>query len=318
MSDVVIGIDTSNYRTSVSAVTIDGIIVLNDRKLLPVSHGDRGLRQSDAVFSHIRQLQSVGNPLREIASRHRIAAVAASVSPADGAESYMPVFQAGKTIAMLLASSLNVPFFPTTHQRGHLAAAAAGTLIQDLDDYLAMHLSGGTTDLLCVHGDHIRRIGYGMDLHAGQLVDRAGVSMGLDFPSGPQLENLAAEGEEHSLLGCSMEADDLNCHLSGAEAQIRRWILEGNMSRENIAREIYSLLSRTFARMAYAGFRTTGFRNLLVTGGIASSPLFRKMFSDRISKLRCPVNPVFGKPEFSGDNAVGVALIGIHKLLQSR
>ena len=318
MRDVGIGIDTSNSRTSVSAVTIDGIIVLNDRKLLPVSHGDRGLRQSDAVFSHIRQLQSVGNPLREIASRHRIAAVSASVSPADGAESYMPVFQAGKTIAMLLASSLNVPFFPTTHQRGHLAAAAAGTLIQDLDDYLAMHLSGGTTDLLCVQGDHIRRIGYGMDLHAGQLVDRAGVSMGLDFPSGPQLENLAAEGEEHSLLGCSMEADDLNCHLSGAEAQIRRWILEGNMSRENIAREIYSLLSRTFARMAYAGFRTTGFRNLLVTGGIASSPLFRKMFSDRISKLRCPVNPVFGKPEFSGDNAVGVALIGIHKLLQSR
>ena len=95
MSDVVIGIDTSNYRTSVSAVTTDGKIVLNDRKLLPVSHGDRGLRQSDAVFSHIRQLQSVGNPLREIASSHRIAAVAASVSPADGAESYMPVFQAG-------------------------------------------------------------------------------------------------------------------------------------------------------------------------------------------------------------------------------
>ena len=318
MNDVVIGIDTSNYRTSVSAVTTNGEIVLNYRKLLPVSHGDRGLRQSEAVFSHIRQLQSVESLVRKTASQYRIAAVAASISPVDGNDSYMPVFQAGKTIGLMLAASLNVPFFPTTHQRGHLASAAVGTVIGDLDNYLAMHLSGGTTDLLWIQGDHIRRIGYGMDLHAGQLVDRAGVSMGLGFPAGPELEELALNGEEHSLLGCSLEADDLNCHLSGAEAQIRRWILDGNMSRENIARELYSLLSRTFARMACAGFRTTGCRNLLVTGGIASSPLFRQMFSERISKLRCPVNFVFGKPEFSGDNAVGIALIGIHQLLQCR
>ncbi len=318
MKEVVIGIDTSNYRTSISAVTTDGIIVLNHRALLPVSHGERGLRQSEAVFSHIRQLQAVENPLREIATDYRISAVSASVSPTDGDDSYMPVFQAGKTIAIMLAAGLNVPFYPTTHQRGHLAAAAFGTSIQDLENYLAMHLSGGTTDLLTVQGDNVQRIGYGLDLHAGQLVDRTGVALGLGFPSGPELELLAVSGTEKALLGCSMEKNDLNCHLSGAEAQINRWISNGSMARENIAREVYSLLARTFARMAYAGFCETGIKELLVTGGIASSPLFREMFTERLRRQRCPIIPVFGKPEFCGDNAVGIALIGIRKLLQSR
>ena len=318
MNEVVIGIDTSNYRTSLSAVTTDGVIVLNHRTLVPVSHGDRGLRQSDAVFSHIRQLQSVDNLLRETAANYRIIAVAASVSPADGETSYMPVFQAGKTIGQLIAACLNIPFFPTTHQRGHLAAAAAGTELSDAERYLAMHLSGGTTDLLLVDHDSIRRIGCGLDLHAGQLVDRAGVAMGLGFPAGPELEQLALNGTEHSLLGCSMDGNDLNCHFSGAEAQISRWIRAGNRSREDIACEVYSLLARTFARMASAGYRDSGIRQLLVTGGIASSPLFRRMFTERIAKLRQPVNPVFGKPEFCGDNAVGVALIGIHRLQTGR
>ena len=318
MNEVIIGIDTSNYRTSVAAVTADGMIVLNHRTLLPVSHGDRGLRQSEAVFSHIKQFQSVDNLLREISAEYRIAAVAASVSPADGDDSYMPVFQAGKTIGMTVAACLHVPFYATTHQRGHLAAAASGTKIAQLDRYLAMHLSGGTTDLLEVNGTGITRIGRGLDLHAGQLVDRAGVGMGLGFPSGPELEQLAENGTERGLLGCSMEDDDLNCHLSGAEAQISRWILEGSMPHADIAREIYSLLARTFVRMAAAGYRKTGIPDLLITGGIASSPLFRQMFAQRLSKARCPVVPVFGKPEFSGDNAVGVALIGIREYYRTR
>ena len=315
MNEVVIGIDTSNYRTSVSAVTTDRCIVLNNRVLLPVARGDRGLRQNEAVFSHIRQFQSFDNQLRDIAANYRIAAVAASVAPADGEDSYMPVFHAGKTIGQTISACLNVPFFQTTHQRGHIAAAAAGTRIQDLDNYLALHLSGGTTDLLEVHRDCILRIGRGLDLHAGQLVDRAGVSMGLGFPSGPELEQLAVNGTAHGQLGCSMEGNDLNCHLSGAEAQIRRWLMDGSISREDIAAEIYSLLARTFARMAEAGYRNTGIKDLLVTGGIASSSLFRTIFMERLSRMRCPVIPVFGKPEFSGDNAVGVALIGIQKLM---
>lgn len=307
---VVIGFDTSNYRTSVAAVTLDGEILVNHRELLPVSNGERGLRQSDAVFAHIRQLRHSEEALRASLGDRRIAAVAASTKPRDGEESYMPVFQVGFTAGSMLAAALNVPFYETTHQRGHLAAAMAGTALENEDRLLAVHLSGGTTDLLVMDSEKVVQIGGSADLHAGQLVDRAGVAMGLPFPSGEELEKLAVRGKSEGLLGCSLEKGDLTCHLSGAETKVQQWIQTGIMPREDIAREIYDLLARTLARMLKAGAEKTGLKKALVTGGVAASALLRQLLEERRLKTRgCP-EIVFGKPEMSGDNAVGVALIG--------
>ncbi len=310
----VIGFDTSNYRTSVAAVTLDGEILVNHRELLPVINGERGLRQSDAVFAHIRQLRNSETALREQLKGARIAAVAASVKPRDGEESYMPVFQVGHTAGSLLAASLDVPFYETTHQRGHLAAALMGTKLEGREKLLAVHLSGGTTDLLVMDTDAVTQIGGSADLHAGQLVDRAGVAMGLPFPSGEELEKLAVRGHSEGRLGASLEKGDLACHLSGAETKVQQWLKEGRMPREDIAREIYDLLARTLVRMLKAGAEKTGLKEALVTGGVAASALLRQLLEERRIKTRgCP-EIVFGRPEMSGDNAVGVALIGVQQL----
>ena len=313
MSITVLGLDTSNYRTSVALVDENGSVLLNYRELLPVLPGERGLRQNEAVFTHLRQLNGVSDALRE-AAKGTIAAVAASLSPRDGSESYMPVFMAGASFGRLTAAALGVPFVGTTHQRGHLAAAKAGTELDTTENYLALHLSGGTTDLLEVRGDSVVQIGGSLDLHAGQLVDRAGVAMGLRFPAGPEMEALASRGCCRGLLGCSMSDGDLNCHLSGAESQAQRWIKEGKPNREDTAREIYDVLARTTARMLTAGAGKTGLHNALVTGGVASSPLFRQMLIQRIAAKHNAPKIVFGMPEMSGDNAVGVALIGLKKI----
>ena len=239
---IVIGFDTSNYRTSAAAVTLDGEILVNHRELLPVSDGERGLRQSDAVFAHIRQLRNCENAFRSVPDDTRIAAVCASTKPRDGEDSYMPVFQAGYTAGSLLAAALNVPFYETTHQRGHLAAAVYGTGLENADRLLAVHLSGGTTDLLALEGETLSRIGGSADLHAGQLVDRTGVKLGFGFPAGEAMEELAVRGRSGGRLGCSMEDGGLICHLSGAETRAGQWIREGTVPREDIAREIYDLL----------------------------------------------------------------------------
>ncbi len=310
---VVIGFDTSNYRTSVAAVTLDGEILVNHRELLPVTSGERGLRQSDAVFAHIRQLRNSEEALREALKGSRIAAVAASTRPRDGETSYMPVFQVGYTAGSLLAAALNVPFYETTHQRGHLAAAMAGTGLEKEESLLAVHLSGGTTDLLVMDADSVTQIGGSADLHAGQLVDRAGVAMGLTFPSGEELEELAALGHSEGRLGCSMEDRDLVCHLSGAETKVQQWIRDGSLPREDVAREIYDLVARMLVRMLKAGTEKTGIRKALVTGGVAASALLRQLMEQRRMKTRgCP-DIVFGRPEMSGDNAAGVAMIGAER-----
>ena len=310
MEPAVVGFDTSNYRTSAAAVTLEGEILVNYRELLPVSSGERGLRQSEAVFAHIRQIRGCEEALRDALRGRRIAAVCASTKPRDGEESYMPVFQVGHTAGSLLAASLDIPFYATTHQRGHLSAAMQGTSLRQEDSFLAVHLSGGTTDLLAANGERITRIGTSADLHAGQLVDRAGVAMGLAFPAGEALEQLAMRGKSEGRLGCSLEDHGLKCHFSGAETRVQQWIREGDLSREDIAREIWDLLARTMIRMLCAGAEKTGMDKALITGGVASSVLLRRMMEERKQKTRgCPAL-YFGKPEMSGDGAVGVALIG--------
>ena len=314
MSRLILGLDTSNYRTSVAAVTVDGQVLFNARKLLPVPLGERGLRQSDAVFLHLKQMRGMIDDLREVTQDGRVAAVCASTRPRSRDESYMPVFQVGDAIGCSMAAAMDVPYFLTDHQHGHIAAAAHETALEGESSFLALHLSGGTTDLLFKNGEQLETLGGSKDLQIGQLVDRVGVAMGLSFPAGPELEKLAEAGRAEGLLGCSMEDGDLRCHFSGAETRAGQWIAEARMPREDIAREIYDLMARTVARMLAAGCRKTGQARTLITGGVAASALFRNMLQRRVAARTPGLRLVFGRPEYSGDNAVGVALIGAERL----
>ncbi len=309
MKRVVIGFDTSCYTTSVAAVTVEGEVLASCRKLLPVKQGERGLRQSEAVFIHVRQLPERLEELAPHLGDAEIAAVCVSRTPRDDAESYMPVFHAGDAQARGLAAMLGVPCFATTHQRGHIAAARVDSGVRE-GDLLAVHLSGGTTELLALRGDTLTLLGGTLDLHAGQVVDRTGVALGLPFPAGPHLEKLAVQGRSNALLTVCTRNGGLDCHLSGAETQVQRLIREGTMPREDIAREVYDLLARTVCKMVCAGAEKTGIGQVLIAGGVSSSALFRELVKERIRKRDRDLHVCFGKPEYSGDNAVGVALIG--------
>ncbi len=316
--NAVIGIDTSCYTTSCAAVDQQGEVVAFQRKLLPVAPGQRGLRQSEALYIHLRQLPDLMDALMKDLKAYpdlSIQAVCASTKPRDDEDSYMPVFLAGMSFARTMASVLRVPFYSTTHQRGHLYAARLFSGIGE-GTCLFLHLSGGTTELLLFDADSdtLSLIGGTLDLHAGQLVDRCGVALGLPFPAGPYLEELARKGKAEACLPVSMEQHDLYCHLSGAETRIQQLIREGGMSREQIAAEVYDLLARTVSRLVLAGKEKTGIDKVLIAGGVASSPLFREKLHDRVMK-RGDMQLFFGKPEYSGDNAAGVACIG-RKYLQ--
>ena len=317
MKRVVIGFDTSCYTTSVAAVTVESEVIASCRKLLPVKLGERGLRQSEGVFHHVRALPE---RLEELAPHIRgceIAAVCVSARPRDEADSYMPVFHAGDAQGRGLAAMLGVPCFATTHQRGHIAAAKVDSGIA-AGDLLAVHLSGGTTEVLSLVGEELTLLGGTLDLHAGQVVDRTGVAMGLAFPAGPHLEQLAVQGHSQARLTMTTRDGGLNCHFSGAETQVQRWIQSSELPREDIAREVYDLLARTVARMICAASEKTGIGQVLIAGGVSSSVLFRTLVTERIRKRDRELRVCFGKPEYSGDNAVGTALIGAEMLREKK
>ncbi len=301
---LVLGLDTSCYTTSAALAQNDEIIGFQ-RMLLPVAMGERGLRQSEAVFAHLRQLPQVLEALPDMAGK--LSAVCVSVSPRDGEDSYMPVFTAGASFARAIGKAAGIPVLETTHQRGHIRAALWRSGLTG-DSFLAVHLSGGTTEVMLMRSGAITTLGGSRDLHAGQLVDRIGVMLGLPFPAGPHLEALALRaGASRQLLPVSMEGG--YCHLSGAEAALKRLYREG-LSPETVALEVYSLLTRTVMRMLEHAREETGEDKALLAGGVASSGLFRQMLTDRVAKRRSPLKLYFGEPRLSSDNAFGVALLG--------
>ncbi len=306
---IALGIDTSCYTTSIAFARSGGAFE-GRRQLLPVQRGERGLRQSEAVFAHMKQLPPLLEELLRLTDEP-IGAVCVSASPVDGDASYMPVFSVGLGAARSLSAALRVPLFKTTHQRGHLRAARVDSGLRS-DRYLALHLSGGTTDVLHVAGDVLTPLAGSEDLHAGQLVDRVGVRLGLPFPAGPELERLAAGHRDRALVPVSM--DGLSCHLSGAEAALMRLIDEERLSGGEIAAEVYSVLCRSVLRLLCAAVDATGEKNVLLAGGVISSARLRQMLTERNEKRRLGLSLHFGRPELSGDNAVGVALLGAERM----
>ncbi len=308
MPDLTLGLDTSCYTTSAALAGADGP-VRSERRLLPVAPGGRGLRQSDAVFLHVRQLPELVEKLLRDAPGP-IRAVCASTAPRAGEESYMPVFLVGAGFGRSVAAALGVPFLTTNHQAGHLRAARVGAGLRPDEPYLALHLSGGTTDVLCCEGGKVSPVGSCLDLHAGQLVDRIGVLLGLPFPAGPAMERLAEGETAHGLVPAAVQGTD--CHLSGAETKLRA--LAGSLTPAQVAAETYDVLCRTIMKMLENAARATGARQALLFGGVMSSLRLRSLCLTRREKRRIPLELYFGKPELSGDNAVGVALIGHERM----
>lgn len=318
---VTLGFDTSCYTTSAAAVNEHGEVVAASRMLLPVAQGQRGLRQSEAVFAHVRQMPQVVEELRRQLENAdaQVVAVCASAAPRDEADSYMPVFTVGLGHAKVLSDTLRVPLLETSHQQGHIAAGLIGNEEPE-EAFVALHLSGGTTELLECRDGKITLVGGCADLHAGQLVDRVGVALGLGFPAGPALEKLAMSygGEVQNLLPVSFEKDGVTCHLSGVETKAQQWIREGQMSPEQIAAEVFDVLARTVARLLTGACEQTHTRTALVVGGVASSTLLRKELDRRLKKQRRPIRVLFGQPQYSADNAAGVAAIGMKKYLENK
>ena len=189
------GIDTSNYTTSAALCDENGKIVANIKIPLPVKEGERGLRQSDAVFAHIKNLPDITQKLKEAIGGEKLAAVAVSSKPRDAEDSYMPCFLSGVSAAGMLAVGADVKLYQTSHQQGHIMAAYATSGAESADvfenygSFIAFHVSGGTTECVMVSkGDdafEIKLLGGTADLNAGQAIDRIGVALGLKFPCGP-------------------------------------------------------------------------------------------------------------------------------------
>ena len=304
-----LGIDTSNYKTSVALVDCDGKILFNAGKFLEVRKGERGLRQSDALFQHVKQLPDLLKELFSDSSlKEKIGCISVSSRPRPIEGSYMPVFLAGLSTAKALSYALNVPLFEFSHQEGHIEAIRFYTYKDDNCPYVCFHFSGGTTEAILRDKNSIYNfniVGGSRDLSYGQLFDRTGVAMGLDFPCGQQLDKLALSCKTPSNVLTKIRAREGYVNLSGIETQVSRALhSEDNLS---LVGELFLKSAASIADITKQIAAKYNISDFIYAGGVSSSKYIRTYLSD---KLGCDFNLIFGNPALSSDNAVGTALLG--------
>ncbi|MBP5289626.1 MAG: hypothetical protein J6Z79_07140 [Clostridia bacterium] len=314
MTQVFLGIDTSNYTTSAALVSGAGE-VFSSKRLLTVRPGERGVRQSEALFCHTRDLSAiVGDVLtayRQSLHPGEIRGVGVSTRPRDEEGSYMPCFLAGRNAAAVAARALNVPLVETSHQEGHLAAAAFGSADagRPLPEgpFLALHLSGGTGEMLRAvprkSGYAVERLASFLDITPGQLIDRCGVKLGLGFPAGKELEKLAEQGRCPQAVRPAVK--EKGVALSGFENRFDKLLAEG-ASREDAAAFVFAAVAESVRALLTLAGEEAGTLPVLFSGGVSSSHLLRERLAGE--------NTYFAPPALAADNAVGVALIARHTL----
>ena len=301
-----LGIDTSNYTTSLS-VCENGVITENIRIGLEVAKGGVGLRQSDAVFAHIKNIPLVMERLESCISD--IDAVGVSSKPRDAVGSYMPCFLSGVSAASSISRTLNVPLYEFSHQAGHIKAAMYSAGVDFTNTFYAYHLSGGTFELLEVTPENgiynVDIIGGSRDVTAGQLIDRVGVRLGLKFPCGAELEKLANtfEGE---LPKPKISVKDTFCNMSGGENLCEKLINE-NASPCTVAAYLTEFIRLTLEKITDNLLLNAKSRDIIFSGGVSSN----KTLSGFMKKK---YNAYCAEPQFSQDNAAGIALLCMEKL----
>lgn len=328
---VILGIDTSNYTTSAAYSVPDighvsgGILHAAQKELLKVKEGERGLRQSDALFLHTCNLPHIFERLFANATpRPDILAIGYSSQPRRMEGSYMPCFLAGEAVARAMAAALDVPVFAFSHQEGHIAAAAyaamqeSGKALFANAPFLAFHVSGGTTDLLHVTPKdgryQIEMLGCALDLHAGQAIDRTGVMLGLSFPCGPKLEELASACisdipvPKISVKGC-------DCNLSGLE-NLTKKLYESGAPKEEVAKFAFLFLEKTLCAMTEHALNAYPRLPVLFAGGVMSNHLMRSALSSVCQKHGSEA--AFAPPAFSADNAIGTSLLACRAYLNQK
>lgn len=310
-----IGIDTSCYTTSVAVINCETLqVVDNFQQLLKVKKGDKGLRQSEAFYQHVQHLGAYFERCKPIYLQ-QAAYIAVSTKPRNQEGSYMPVFTAGLNFAKTLANLFDVPLIETDHQSGHLAAALYGQRTY-LTQFLGLHLSGGTTEILsCSYKEDENGIPYfeseiiggTLDISAGQLIDRIGVGLGLQFPCGKEMESLQGNIQADKLIRNHFPKVQKKAffNLSGGENKTFALVNDG-LARQDIIAGLFDYIGRQLV----AGIQSLDFLTLVdeivLSGGVAANDqlakLLRTSFSHKILR---------GEKRFCTDNALGVAYIPI-------
>ncbi|MBS4536208.1 O-sialoglycoprotein endopeptidase [Clostridium sp. D2Q-14] len=310
MNKYYVGIDTSAYTTSIGVVDDKENIIANYRQILKVNKGSRGLRQQDAVFQHINNIPDIISTLKKKINMKDIKAIGYTDQPRNIKDSYMPVFNVSKSYGISLSEVLGIKSYNFSHQEGHIAAGLYDKSIDESKPFICIHLSGGTTEVLLIQKKNSRYfiniIGGTKDISAGQLIDRIGVKLQLDFPSGKSLDKISKEGYVIKGIPISIKENWIN--FSGPETYFIRLIENKKYKDCDIAKSVFYCINNSLENILLNILKENNdIETILIVGGVASNTFLRENFLKNFNNIG--KNIIFSDVNLSTDNGVGVAIL---------
>ncbi len=314
MKKYYLGIDTSAYTTSMAVVDRDGNIIFDNRKVLKVESKKKGLRQQDAVFQHLNNLPDIIGILTENIDIEKLDTVSVSAKPRNMKNSYMPVFVVGKGQAYIIAKMLNLHYKEFSHQEGHIGAAMMNNDLIYKDNFLAFHLSGGTTEILLVNNKEkklkIDIIGGSLDISVGQLIDRIGVELGYRFPCGKKLDEIS-KNSPIIPLKYPIKTKGTWANFSGMENFFINLIQHEKYSEEQIIKTMFYTIGLMLEKLILGTCIKTNINTIALIGGVASNSIIREYLLGNLKKEG--INVFLTNNKLCTDNGVGVAYLGAIK-----
>lgn len=299
MKKLALGIDTSCYTTSVAIMDEDFKIIFEERKLLDIPFGKKGLAQSEMIFQHTKVLPILlENAFNSIEGS--VDMIGVSAFPRRQQESYMPVFLSGFGYAKSLAAALRMPLFLFSHQEGHIWASAAAEIFSERKRCYGIQSSGGTLEGIEIHFQSggemdIQILLESEDISLGQLIDRIGVRCGLPFPAGPHFPLVDLLQRENCKIPVSIRGKSI--FLAGAETHLLR---KYSCESEEIMGETLFVVAETLRKMCDRLGESGD--SIILGGGTLANPSIRRYLEKKVDrKLFFPLE------KYSSDNAVGIA-----------
>lgn len=306
-----LGIDTSCYTTSIGIVDDKENIIEDKRIMLKVKPGNRGIRQSEAFFQHIKNLDELIKELFSYIKPSEIKAIGISSKPRNNECSYMPVFNSGLHVGNILMYTLNIPAYVLSHQENHIYAGLWSSKFYPNKPIAVYHISGGTTELLYVTMENerlsIKIIGGSSDLNAGQFIDRVGVSMGLNFPCGAEMDMLSRNAKNVDIvIPVSVKGEYMS--FSGPETYAQKLVEKGCLDKASLSKAIFISIAKSIEETLINSKRNFYWNQVLLIGGVSSNTIIKEYLENSHKLKAYNINTIFTNREYATDNAIGGAI----------
>jgi len=296
---ICLGIEGTAHTAACSVISSKGEILSDIRDMYTKEKG--GIIPTEAAQHHKNIFPTLVRKAIEESKVEKFDLLAYSRGPG-----LSPCLKETLHIAKDIAKELNTPLIGVNHCCSHLSSAHLFTKVKDP---IYIFVSGANTQIIALEGGRFRLLGEALSIALGNALDKFGRELGLGFPAGPKIEQLAKTGKYIEL---PYVVKGMDIELSGIVTSAISKFKKGS-KKEDLCFSIQETLFSMLTEVTERALAHTGKQEAVIIGGVAANKRLAEMLTIMCKERNAKFFVVPLK--YSGDNGVNIAYQGIIEYL---